>query len=106
MRPLASGRILKLSCVLSANSTAAGGGGGGGPRRFFLVATLGAGGVAVAGGSCGVVAGGTACPEGGGGVGNAGACARAIPPRARRLRQTVAQRIRLSVFATGLTVKL
>src|SRR3954447_14437585 len=40
-RPLRSGRSLKLSCVLSANSSAAGGGGGGGSLRRFLLATLG-----------------------------------------------------------------
>src|SRR5690349_16045652 len=110
MRPLASGRILNVSRVLSANSSAAGGGGGGGVLRFFFVATLGAAilgvdGVAVAGGICGVVAGATGAPDGDG-VGSAGACARAIPPMARRARHMAAQRIRLSVFATGLTVKL
>jgi hypothetical protein len=39
-------------------------------------------------------------------VGSVGACARAIPPSISRVRLRAAQRIRLSVFATGLTVKL
>ena len=45
-------------------------------------------------------------PLGGGGGGRTTDCARATPPTKTSVRQAVAQRIRLSVFATGLTVKL
>src|SRR5437879_13064600 len=77
-RPLLSGRSLKLSCVLSANSSAVGGGGGGGPFRFFLTTTFGTvvtDGMVVAG--CVVVVDGVdGAPCGGGsGVGGIGACA-------------------------------
>jgi hypothetical protein len=64
-------------------------------------------GIFVVGG--GVAAGDEDAPDGdaaGAGVGRTGACARATPPRKSSVRQAGPQRIPLSVFATGLTVKL
>src|SRR6185312_15692439 len=114
MRPRLSGRMWKVSRVLSAKSSAAGGGGGGGClglRR--LVATLGLaatpdGLLAMPDGLVATPDGLLATPDGdGAGVGSDGACARAGPPRRASVSPKARARgIRLSVFATGPTVKL
>jgi len=104
-RPLASGRNRYVSFVFNANISTAGGGGTTVLRRFFATFFVVVLGFVVGPVAAGAVVDGVApAPTG---VGNTGACPRATPPTQTSIIQATAARdIRLSLFATGPTVKL